>query len=201
MKSALKEIYEKYPLLVIIAVFLIFWAFTVWIMRKMTLAKKVEGYSTSEKEIMELSYLGQSQMPRGIRNNNPGNLVKTAITWQGKITPSADSRFEQFKSFVWGLRAKIRDTRNDIKLDGTNTIRKLISEFAPEFENNTSGYINQVCNYMNMGPDDRLTGSKEEMRKLTKIIARVENGNPQPLIGRNEWFDDRMFDVAWDLSL
>ena len=32
-----------------------------------------------------LSYLGQSGLPRGIRNNNPGKIRKSANNWQGKL--------------------------------------------------------------------------------------------------------------------
>ena len=183
-----------------IAVFLILWVLGVIIMRKATLAAKLAAAKEKHPDVMTLSYLGQSSFPRGIRNNNPGNLVKTSIGWQGKKSPNTDGRFEQFTAFVWGVRAQIKDVRGDIVNDGKNTIRKLITEYAPAFENNTSGYINQVTNGMNMNADTPLTGSKEEMRKLLKIINRVECGNPQPYIGRSEWFDDTMFDVAWDLA-
>lgn len=195
------EFYQKYPLMFILGIFLIVWGITVYLMNRKALADKVKNYSANNADIMTLSYLGRNTFPRGIRNNNPGNLQKTSIPWKGKISPSTDVRFEQFETFVWGLRAKIRDIRNDIRLDGTNTIRKLIYEYAPPHENNTNSYINRVSAYTGIGPDAILTGSKEEIRKLSKIICQVENGNSQPHIGRTEWFDDQMFDVAWDLSL
>ena len=34
---------------------------------------------------MEKSYLNNSALPRGLRNNNPGNLVQTSIAWLGKV--------------------------------------------------------------------------------------------------------------------
>lgn len=200
MKKIISELYQKYPLLFIIVVFLLLYALTVFLMRRATLNRKISVYTKSDKEIMQNSYLDRDDFPRGIRNNNPGNLRKTSIPWKGKIA-GTDPSFEQFETFVWGLRAKILDIRNDIQKDGTNTINKLISEFAPPSENNTGGYIDQVCQYMSYTPDQILTGEREEMRRLSKIIIRIENGNPQTYIGRTEWFDDRTFDVAWDLSL
>jgi hypothetical protein len=200
MKQYITNLYQKYPLLFIVGVFLIIWGLTVYLMKKATLKKKVENYTGSRPDIMNLSYLGRTDLPRGIRNNNPGNLVKTSIPWQGKVSPSTDSRFEQFEGFVWGLRAKIRDIVGDIKNKNQNTIRKLITAFAPPFENNTANYIQRVSAYTGIGADTLLTGSKEEIRKLSKIICVVENGNPQPKIGRTEWYDDATFDVAWDLA-
>jgi hypothetical protein len=200
LKSAIKDLYGSHPLIIIIGVFILLWLIAVIVMKKATQAAKLASAKQNHPDVMTLSYLGQSSYPRGIRNNNPGNLVKTSIPWQGKKSPSSDSRFEQFTAFVWGLRAQIRDVRGDITNKGQNTIRKLITAYAPAFENNTSGYINQVTNGMNMNADTLLTGSKEEIRKLLKIINRVENGNPQSYIGRTEWFDDTTFDVAWDLA-
>ena len=42
--------------------------------------------------------------PRGIRNNNPGNLDKGA-PWQGLVNNSSEPRFCTFKDPVWGIRA------------------------------------------------------------------------------------------------
>ena len=44
---------------------------------------------------------------RGIRNNNPGNIRKSAIQWRGE-TPAAlkqDPDFEEFIAPEWGIRA------------------------------------------------------------------------------------------------
>ena len=37
------------------------------------------------------SFLGRKELTRGIRNNNPGNLVLTNIAWQGKIPNSQNT--------------------------------------------------------------------------------------------------------------
>ncbi|HCQ3021998.1 TPA: hypothetical protein OHP99_004980, partial [Escherichia coli] len=42
--------------------------------------------------------------PRGIRNNNPGNLDKGS-PWQGLAANPDEPRFCTFKDPVWGIRA------------------------------------------------------------------------------------------------
>lgn len=42
--------------------------------------------------------------PRGIRNNNPGNLDNTN-PWQGLVANPAEPRFATFKDPTWGVRA------------------------------------------------------------------------------------------------
>lgn len=117
-------------------------------------------------------------MPRGLRNNNPGNLVQTSIKWQGKIplSENKDSRFEQFYELRYGIRALMRDIISDYK-KGKNTITKIISEFAPNFENNTAGYIQNVSNMVGFSANAILPGLDEtRLISLCKAIISVENG-------------------------
>lgn len=129
--------------------------------------------------MMSKSYLGTVNLPRGIRNNNPGNLVYTNIGWQGKIpfSQNTDKHFEQFTSLKYGIRAMYRDILNDIS-KGKNTIQKLISEYAPPHENNTQSYINQVAQAVGVSPTQKIDSITEDfLLSLGKIIVRIENGN------------------------
>lgn len=113
---------------------------------------------------------------RGIRNNNPGNLVLTEIAWKGKVpnAKNTDGKFEQFTQPLWGIRAMFIDVRGDIEKDGLNTIRKLITEYAPKFENNTAAYIQSVVNQVGIGPDTRILPA--HYLNLLKAIIKHENG-------------------------
>lgn len=114
--------------------------------------------------------------PRGIRNHNPGNLVLTTIAWKGKVpnAQNTDKKFEQFTQPLWGIRAMFIDVRGDIEKDGLNTIRKLITEYAPKIENNTAAYIQSVVNQVGIGPDARILPA--HYLNLLKAIIRHENG-------------------------
>jgi hypothetical protein len=123
------------------------------------------------------SYLNQKDKPRGIRNNNPGNLVKTSIKWKGKVTPSEnpDSRFEQFINIPFGIRAMALDISNDIK-KGKDTLRTLINEYAPPNENDTTAYINAVSKQTGITADAKIKTTPEILAALIAAKIRVENG-------------------------
>jgi hypothetical protein len=130
-------------------------------------------------------------LPRGIRNNNPGNLVKTSIPWQGKVPHSQnnDSRFEQFVSMAYGVRAMMLDVINDIN-KGLNTIQKLVYEYAPPHENDTQAYINSVVKQSGIGKEDLLIPVKDTMQKL--IMAKIKHENGMGIT-------PEQFEEAWSL--
>ena len=140
------------------------------------------------------SFLNNSAS-RGLRNNNPGNLVRTSIKWQGKIplSQNPDERFEQFTHIEWGIRAFYMDIINDIK-KGLTTIEKLVNEYAPPFENNTVAYVNMVAQIMGISKDTPLTINAETLIALAKAKFTVELGAQyQKLIPASSYED------AWDL--
>ena len=51
--------------------------------------------------------------PRGLRNNNPGNIKRTGDKWQGLVEEedATDSVFFQFREMRWGIRAIARILR------------------------------------------------------------------------------------------
>lgn len=117
---------------------------------------------------------------RGLRNNNPGNLILTNIPWQGKISKELNSdngkKFEQFQNIHFGIRAMLKDVINDIN-KGKNTVSKLISEYAPPNENNTLAYIDSVSKSIGVKPNDKLTQINERfLLSLARAIFKVELG-------------------------
>lgn len=124
------------------------------------------------------SFLNNTMLPRGIRNNNPGNLVRTSIDWEGKVplSDNPDGRFEQFYFLVWGIRAMMRDIINDYN-KGKKTVTALISEFAPSFENNTAAYIASVASTIGVTPYQTIQNlDAAKVIAIAKAIVMVENG-------------------------
>lgn len=117
-------------------------------------------------------------IPRGIRNNNVGNLILTNIKWHGKIPndKNTDGKFEQFISMDYGVRAMLIDLKGDIEKDGLNTITKLIAKYAPPHENNTKNYITLVASKTGIGANEILRTDKDTLIKLGSAISGVENG-------------------------
>lgn len=143
---------------------------------------------------MYKSYLNNFALPRGIRNNNPGNLVRSRNNWDGKInySQSKDAHFEQFIELRYGLRALMKDIYNDVTIKQKNTVVALIKEFAPAFENNTTAYINSVVKSIGSNVIGELTESK--MIALCKAIVLVENG-----AGFTKYVDNNDYQQAIDI--
>ena len=118
----------------------------------------------------------KQRIPRGIRNNNPLNL-RVGNNWKGEVSQPTDHAFEQFTEMKWGVRAAFVVLRNYIVRHKCNTIRKIISRWAPSNENNTLAYIKTVCLRAHMGPDDTIVpGSMSQMYALLQAMCYVENG-------------------------
>lgn len=119
--------------------------------------------------------------PRGIRNNNPGNIVRTADQWRGMAAnQSADARFVVFDAPVWGLRALVRVLRK-YAAGGLTTVRGIITRWAPAVENDTAAYVDVVASRLGVDPDAPLQLSDHNMARLVEEIVRHENGQqPYP---------------------
>ena len=116
---------------------------------------------------------------RGLRNNNPFNMVKTSIAWQGKVN-GTDSRFETFATVEQGIRAGIIDIVEDMAKKGQNTLTKLFEAFAPRFENDTTSYINYVSQVSGIAPNAPLLINNQidagSLAKIVQGIINKENG-------------------------
>lgn len=120
-----------------------------------------------------------NKLPRGLRNNNPGNIRLSKDRWQGLKEKQEDSEFFQFVSIEWGYRALIRTLQNYHRRHGCKTIVDFINRWAPPCENNTSGYITRVCREM-MVPNTYMPDVKDKttMCNFAAAISLVENGIP-----------------------
>ena len=119
-----------------------------------------------------------TQIPRGIRNNNPGN-IRWGADWQGlkKDGKSQDPSFCVFTSPEYGIRALAKLLRNYQRLYGLNTSRKIIGRYAPPNENQTQAYIQSVAQQLGVQPDTPVDLNEETtMVVFIKSIIRHENG-------------------------
>jgi len=91
--------------------------------------------------------------PRGIRNNNPGNIRENQYTdyaWDGEAEGDWDPDFEEFTEMVYGIRAmaKILITYRD--KHGLKNPEQVIKRWAPASDNNdTMAYIRHVEKMVN----------------------------------------------------
>ncbi len=127
-----------------------------------------------------------SDVVRGVRNNNPGNIERVkGVRWQGELPlpeqERRDKRFVVFSDPVWGIRAIARTliTYQDQRFarDGSkiDTIREIIERWAPSGENNTEAYIQDVSRLSGIKPNDPIDVYKwATMRPIVKAIISHE---------------------------
>ena len=89
---------------------------------------------------------------RGIRNNNPLNIVKGDKKWDGEIEGS-DPRFCTFATMGSGFRAALLTIRTYMFKHRLHTVERIIKRWAPPVENDTQAYIYFVCKQMQTEPN------------------------------------------------
>lgn len=113
--------------------------------------------------------------PRGIRNNNPGNIEYTGTNWQGLDNPKSDGRFMRFVEPVWGIRAIARTLNTYQYTHGIDTIHGLVSRWAPSFENNVDAYAEHVAQSVGVSPYSSIDIGAN-LPKIIPAIIQHENG-------------------------
>ncbi len=116
-----------------------------------------------------------SNKPRGIKNNNPGNIRLSADNWRGLKEKQRDPDFFQFTDEVFGIRALVKLLRNYQRKYGLNTIAAIISRYAPSNENNTQAYIDSVARRVGVDPYQQINVD-DIMPQLVEAIIYHENG-------------------------
>ena len=126
-------------------------------------------------------------MTRGIRNNNPLNIRRSAIRWQGARKEQKDKAFVQFETMAYGYRAawKILQTYFEhFCMQGKPfTVRNIISRWAPPTENDTETYIINVLKLGSLGGKERLlppsnASSYGSLSRLVTAMTCIECGIP-----------------------
>ena len=116
------------------------------------------------------------QLPRGIRNNNPLNIRKGG-DWMGLVAVSTDKAFCQFISMRWGLRAAVIILKKYMTKYRCDTIRKIITRWAPTSENDTEKYVDTVCQRTGYKPDEKFKFTdKTRLCGIIQAMSFVENG-------------------------
>lgn len=114
---------------------------------------------------------------RGLRNNNPGNIRINNDLFQGEVMPSEDKSFKQFTTMAYGYRAMFKILSNYFKNYKLDTIRKMITRWAPPKENHTEAYVKAVSDYAGIPADDPINvNDREQMIRIVAGMSKVENG-------------------------
>lgn len=121
--------------------------------------------------------------PRGIRNNNPGNIdFNPRNSWQGQLGIEigvAKPRFARFDSPENGIRAlgkllinyRGKDGIPGVGGPGIDTVRETVSRWAPGNENNTEAYIAAVTAKLGVKANDVV--NIRDMRTLRVVVGAI----------------------------
>lgn len=120
--------------------------------------------------------MNEKNLPRGIRNRNPGNIRRGKTRYKGE-TQGCDAAFKSFATMQWGYRAIFVLLHTYAVRYGLRTIRDTISRYAPPEENDTRNYVDTVAALSKTDADRRIdTLRAEDMIPIVEAISRVENG-------------------------
>lgn len=117
-----------------------------------------------------------SRLPRGIRNNNPGNLNYAGQAGATKEGGSG-GRFAIFESMQHGVAALYRQLQIYFKR-GINTLSSIVKTYAPASDNNNvDAYVSALAKATGKGANDVLdSGDTATIARLMKGIVDHENG-------------------------
>lgn len=138
---------------------------------------------SGETLLAQVQNLGGALAPRGIRNNNPGNIRRNGTSWQGMAPDqSTDPDFVVFTEARWGLRAIARIMLNK-QARGLSTVRQLISGpggWAPigSADQNPASYADFIANELGVDVDQPIDLSADPgaLGALVGGIVQFENG-------------------------
>lgn len=127
-----------------------------------------------------------TKQARGIRNNNPGN-IRWGDEWQGLVPKEqrTDKDFCQFTTPEHGIRAIVvillnyrkRNGQQGVGNDGIDTVREVISRWAPPNENDTESYVQSVAKKVGVAANTPIMLSNYlTMRPMVEAIITHENG-------------------------
>lgn len=124
------------------------------------------------------------ELARGLRNNNPGNIKKSGDAWRGTdhAATERESTFVVFTSPVWGIRAMARLLNGYYNRHGLETVRGIISRWAPAGSENPhhANYVAHVARAVGVSPDARLSIPSAYSRMIPAMIEFENGSNPYP---------------------
>lgn len=110
---------------------------------------------------------------RGIRNNNPTNMVDSGIKWDGMTGVDANG-FCVFGKMADGITAAKKNLRSYWRLHGINTVDGIVRRWSATDQD---AYVSQVASYLGVDPQESLDMEDDSVRtNLVRGMSRQEDG-------------------------
>lgn len=104
----------------------------------------------------------------GFKLNNPGNIER-GQAWDGLAPTQLHTRYATFVAPEFGIRVIAYLLRKYAVQYGLNTVRKLISHYAPAHENPTDAYISLVSRRLGVLPDQEI----DVVARIPQIVRAI----------------------------
>lgn len=149
-------------------------------------------------KLMDAKAVNQQEdtdMTRGLKNNNPGNIRHSATRWQGEIEVSEnneglDASFKTFMTMAYGYRAMFKLLHNYAVIYNLHTLEQMISRWAPPSENNTRAYISAVSLWSGVASSVKIdTTNPLTMIAVVSAMSRMENGVAANIVEVNKGWE------------
>lgn len=143
-----------------------------------------------------------NHIPLGITLNNPFDLMyDRTISWVGEIRPASGHGLLGFDTALHGLRAGMKDAHTKVYVDKLNTPVKFFYVFAPPNQNDTEGYIDDICEWLPIGRNDLIElDTVERLVRWAKCVNRQEVGFKDAAT-QTPWYTDETYQYAARLAL
>lgn len=154
-----------------------------WLLKKLDISKEFDALmglgAGSPNDTDSETAKERAALPRGIRNNNPGNLEYAGQRGATKeLGPGG--RFAVFRTREEGLAALARQIEL-YAARGYNSVLQIMNAFAPPGENDTELYAERVAKSMRVGSIDELDlNNSRTVASLMNAIIAHENMNKNP---------------------
>ncbi|MBU8547233.1 MULTISPECIES: hypothetical protein [Roseomonadaceae] len=119
---------------------------------------------------------GNPSEPRGIRNNNPLNLMFHPAQQGANPGLASDGRFGVYPTMEAGIAQSVRQMQLNARR-GDDTLARMVTRWAPPGENNTAAYIAAVSRATGIAPNETIDVQDAGLlRRLVAAMAVQENG-------------------------
>ena len=120
---------------------------------------------------------------RGIRNNNPTNMIDAGIPWDGMTGTDANG-FCVFATLPDGITAAKKNLRSYWRLHGINTVDGICRRWSATDQD---AYVANVSAYLGVDPQDSLDMEDDGVRtQLVRGMSRQEDGAVGELLVDNQ---------------
>lgn len=132
---------------------------------------------TGQTQRVDVGAATASAYPRGLRNDNPGNIEDGKFAQSQPGYAGSDGRFAKFASPEAGVNAAAGLLGRYGK-QGINTIEGIVSKWAPSADgNNVGNYAAFVAKQLGVSPNQPLNMADPQVRRqVATAMAQFENG-------------------------